>query len=46
MAQNTLGDAIKEQMQILDIHPDDKSALRQISMYYLNQAKFHLYAPQ
>lgn len=40
MAQNTLGDAIKEQMQILDIHPDDKSALRQISMYYLNQAKF------
>ena len=40
MAQNTLSDAIKEQLEILDDCPNDKNALRQISMYYLNQAKF------
>ena len=40
MAQSTLGDAIKEQLEILNDSPNDKNALRQISMYYLNQAKF------
>ena len=40
MAQNTLGDAIKLQLDILNSHPDDKTALRQISMYYLNQANY------
>lgn len=40
MAQGTLSDAIKEQLDILNDCPNDKDALRQISMYYLNQAKF------
>lgn len=40
LAQNSLNDAIKDQLKILYNYPNDKMALRQISMYYLNQANF------
>lgn len=39
-SQNTLNDAITEQLQVLSHDPDNKDALRQLSMYYLNQANF------
>jgi len=39
-AQNTLSDAITEQLQVLDNDPDNKDALRLLGMYYLNQANF------
>ena len=38
--QNTLSDAITEQLQVLDGDPGNKDAIRQLSMYYLNQANF------
>ena len=39
-AQNTINDAITQQLEILDKEPKNKEALRQISMFYLNQANF------
>lgn len=40
LAQNTLSDAITEQLQVLNNDSDNKSALRKLCMYYLNQANF------
>ena len=38
MAQNTLSDAIAEQLQVLSKDSCNREALRQLCMYYLNQA--------
>lgn len=40
MAQNTLSDAIAEQLQALSKDSCNREALRQLCMYYLNQANF------
>lgn len=40
LAQNTLNDAITHQLEVLEKEPDNKEALRQLSMFYLNQGNF------
>ena len=40
IAQNTLNEAIQVQLGILQKNPEDKEALRQLSLFYLNQANY------